>query len=271
MSEEMELQGEKLLKKYFIYLWTYIFSVPWLSKVNRLLFLLSLRGLGILNYETDYFSGEIAWLKKYLSNEKNIIFDVGANVGNYANKILNLSQDAELYAFEPHPKNFIKLKKVDKIFAFNLAIGDQNSKISLYDYGDKDGSAHASLYQEVIEDLHRANSVCHTVDMITLDDFCAEYKVSSIDFLKIDTEGNELKVLMGAQRMLQAGSIKAIQFEFNSMNLISQTTFKDFWDLLKDFNIYRLLPGGRLLEIKSYSSVYCEIYAYQNIIALRRG
>ena len=255
-------------------IWAYVFSLPYFRKLNTLLFHLSLRGLGVLNYKTKYLSGELDWLKKYLSIFKEpVIFDVGANVGNYSNDILKLFPHSKIYAFEPHPQNFVKLEKLvgESASVFKNAVGDKFEQIQLYDYEEKDGSSHASLYREVIEDIHHKESISHTVDVITLDHFCIENNVHSIDLLKIDTEGNELKCLMGARQLLRDGKINAVQFEFNEMNIISHSTFKDFWDLLDNFDFYRLLPGGKLLPIRKYSPVICEIYAYQNIVALKRS
>jgi hypothetical protein len=52
------------------------------------------------------------------------------------------------------------------------------------------------------------------------------------------------------------------------MNIISRVFFKDFFDVLPNYIFYRLLPGGKLLEIKEYSPLNCEIFAFQNIIAI---
>lgn len=262
------------MNEYIYSLYTCIFAKSWLIRFNKLLFNLSLRGLGILNYKTKHQSGELDWLKRYLSGiEAPIVFDIGANIGDYSNDIIKLFPNALIYAFEPHPKNFVKLTSSGKrsLHCFNKAVGNQQEQILLYDYEANDGSAHASLYQEVIEEIHQGQSISYKVDVITLDRFCAEQKIQSIDLLKIDTEGNELKCLIGAKQLLEDGKISAIQFEFNEMNIISRCTFKDFWELLYDFHLYRLLPGGHLLEIKKYSPVFCEIYAYQNLIALKRS
>ena len=92
--------------------------------------------------------------------------------------------------------------------------------------------------------------------------------VQVIDLLKIDTEGNEFNVLLGCKEFLKNRQVKAIHFEFNEMNIVSKVSFKDFWDLLSDYNFYRILPGGGLLPIKNYSPIMCEIYAFQNIVAI---
>src|SRR6185436_3522307 len=87
-----------------------------------------------------------------------------------------------------------------------------------------------------------------------------------VDFLKIDTEGNELKVLKGAQSLLQKNAIRAIQFEFNEMNVVSRVFLRDFYDILAGYTFYRLLPDG-LLPLGRYSARN-EIFAFQNIFAV---
>ena len=266
---------KKSALKWLYKFWAYAFSKPQFLRLNKLLLGLSLRGLGILN--TSKLSGEKEWLKKYLRTIKTnpIVFDIGANIGNYLNDVLTIVPSADIYAFEPHPKNFKNLIKLaekleNNVKCFNNALGSEKKQIKLYDYENKDGSSHASLYKEVIEDIRSCKTVNYDVEMITLDEFCLNNKIDVIHLLKIDIEGNELQCLKGAKQLLSEGKIKAIQFEFNEMNIFSRTTFKDFWDLLDGFDFYRLLPGGRLLPIKKYSPLQCEIYAYQNIVAIKK-
>jgi len=70
------------------------------------------------------------------------------------------------------------------------------------------------------------------------------------------------------EKYLSEKKIKAIHFEFNEMNIISKISFKNFWDLLIGFEFYRMLPGGNLIRLKKYSPLSCEIYAFQNIVAI---
>lgn len=239
------------------------------SLLNKFLFMLSLRGLGILNFQGKE-TGETWFIKKYVASDENIVvFDVGANVGNFSREIKRYCRNAKIFAFEPHPFNFRKLLNVGGIHQYNLALGSREIDLDLFDYnGELDGSTHASLYKDVIESIHHAESTPHKVKCIRMDDFCDKSGVDVIHFLKIDTEGNEYDVLLGAKRMIDENRIKVIQIEFNEMNVVSRVFMRDFFNLLDKYNLYRLLPTG-LLPL-NYSPLGCEIFAYQNIIAISR-
>jgi FkbM family methyltransferase len=256
-----------------IILWAYrtVFARRIFYSLNKLLYRISLSGMGVLNFENDAASGEGHFLKTLLKGRSGcVVFDVGANVGNYSRMIFEASPQARVYAFEPHPKTFSVLSTAMREFDFspvNAAAGEKEGEFSLFDYESGDGSSHASLYKDVIENIHKAKSVEHTVKVIELDAFARNNNIEKIDLLKIDTEGNELSVLKSILGHIRAGKVGAIHFEFNEMNVSSRTFFRDFWELLPNYDFYRLLPKG-MARIESYSPVYCEIFAYQNIVAI---
>ena len=72
-------------------LYALLFAKPLFSKMNKFLYNLSIRGLGILNYKTKKLRGESYWLKSYLSNLSSpFTVDVGANIGAYTLVFANL-------------------------------------------------------------------------------------------------------------------------------------------------------------------------------------
>lgn len=239
------------------------------------MYLLSLNGLGILNYENDRISGEYSFLTKstkYLGLN-SVVFDIGANVGNYSNLIKELNPKIRVYAFEPHPITFNTLKKNAQIhdyYAFNLGCGKEKSKLQMYDYADNDGSSHASLFKDVIENIHQGDSIEHIVDVIELDDFLIEQNIERIDLIKIDVEGNEYNVIKGLHQSIKNGIVDIIHFEFNEMNVMSRTFFKDFYEILCDYQFFRMLPDG-LVPLGEYNPLFCEIYAFQNIVAIHKN
>jgi FkbM family methyltransferase len=234
-----------------------------------------LASLGILNYKTSKVSGEQAFIEKIMPNKKGAVIDVGANIGDYISELVKINKNVKIYAFEPHPLTFLKLRKntesYSNVFIYNKGASSQCGLLNLYDYASNDGSEHASLFRDVISEIHGAQSVTsHEVELIDLDGFIESNNILEVSLLKIDTEGNELEVLRGCTRSISMGKIKAIHFEFNEMNVASRVFFKDFWSALSEYDFYRLLPN-EMVKIKKYDPLFCEIYAYQNIVAIYKN
>lgn len=243
--------------------------------MNRFLVRLGLGGLGVLNHKSSAVSGEKYFLGSYLNGKSGVVIDVGANEGAYTLEVLASARGVKVFAFEPHPLTFEKLRGVvgshPEVSPINKGMSSAPGAVQLYDYCDRDGSSHASLYQDVITDLHGAGSaVAHRVAVTTLDEFVVSAAIDRVLLLKIDTEGNEYEVLKGGLHTIAQGKVEAIHFEFNEMNVSSRAFFRDFWNLLEGYRFYRLLPTG-MLEIKAYNPLNCEVFAYQNIVAILEG
>lgn len=246
-------------------------------KLNRFLYHLGLRGMGVLNYQSAISSGEYAFmvgLKKMYMRSNLIVFDVGANKGDYSIAIKNEFPLAHIYAFEPHPKTFNELVSASNMYgfkAYNYGLGDKAEQLLLYDHksDEMQGTQHASIYLEVIEGFHKGNAQQFMVGINTLDKFIEYNKINKIDLLKVDTEGNELNVLKGAEVALRSNIIDIIHFEFNGLNVISRVFMKDFFDILNNYKFYRMLSDG-LIPLE-YDYLTCEIFAFQNIIAIRNS
>jgi FkbM family methyltransferase len=203
-----------------------------------------------------------------------IVLDIGAHSGTYSNKVKSLSPSAEIYAFEPHPRSFERLQSEALRWgytAINLGCGAKAGYVDLFDYADNDqGSQHASLYRDVIQTIHNASSSARQIQITSLDSFVEQKGIRRVNLLKIDTEGNELNVLVGARKSIESQLIDIIHFEFNEMNAVSHVFFRDFYMLLPQYEFHRMLPDG-LVPLGSYSPLLCEIFAYQNIVAIRQG
>jgi FkbM family methyltransferase len=134
---------------------------------------------------------------------------------------------------------------------YNFGFGNTNAKATLFSNIDESGLA--SVYKRRL-DHHNINmNKKETIKLKTIDSFCKKQNILRIHFLKLDVEGNEMKVLEGAGKMLDSNAIDFIQFEFGGCNIDSRTYFQDFYYMLKDkYKIYRVLKKG-LFEIKRYS------------------
>ncbi len=250
-------------------------------KVNLHLYKISLRGIGILNSEGGEITGEDNLLKNLSETYKiKTVFDVGANDGGYSKTLRESFPNATIYAFEPQPESFKRLSKVSiannlKIYKLGLGKVEETSKI--WDFADDAKLKHtqptstlASIYKDVIEQYHGQKSMSFDIKITTLDKFTKQNRILSIDFIKIDTEGNEYNVLLGAKELISGNKIKVIQFEFNEMNVYSKTFFKDFYDLLPNYEFFRLMPDG-IIALGPYRPLNYEIFAFQNILAVNKN
>ena len=250
----------------------WIISVAHLLRANLLY--AAYEDMGVLKFQNDQVSGEhhllTSVLPKYLGAGAPVLFDVGANRGNYARSLRSAFPQAKIYAFEPEPENFADLQASvakDDVICINAGFDAEAGQAKIYDYADKKATEHASLYKDVLVQLHGASNVRETaMEMMTVDGYCAANNIGTIDFLKIDTEGNELRVLQGAKKMLAHQNIHLIQFEFNEMNIVSRSFLRDFYDILPGFEFYRL-HSNHLVPLYEYSS-WNEIFKFQNIFAV---
>ena len=206
-----------------------------------------------------------------------IVFDVGANRGEYSLRVSALLPAARIYAFEPsRPTYQILRQEVDaadralSISAHNIGLSNADGTLDLYTYTVDGGEA--SILSSIVLRLPTQEArieACRKdeIDVKTIDGFCKENGITTIDLLKIDVEGNELAVLQGAAEMIGSHRIGMIQFEFGPCNIYSRTYLYDFWSMLSgSYHIYRIIPQGIVL-IESYREQH-EVFLTSNYLAV---
>jgi FkbM family methyltransferase len=208
-------------------------------------------------------------LKLLKDKSVKVIFDVGANEGHYTAELLKYYKNSSYYLFEPSALNCIKLKKkfakLPNVHIVSKALSDENGTGLLYT--DKSGSGLASLYKRRLEHFDIYLNHEEKIDLIRLDSFYTERR--TIDYLKLDVEGSEMKVLIGSGEVIK--KIKLIQFEIGSQNIDSKTFFQDFWYFFKDnnFDLFRISPAGPK-KIDKYRE-NDEHFRMSNYIALNKS
>lgn len=262
------------MKQAIFGLYRFLFARKVTYKLNKFLLFCCLKGMGMLNHENDEVSGERSFLAMVAAHLKlTTVFDVGGHKGEYAQMIREVYPDARICSFEPHPITFKTLEQMAHTYQFhcyNFGLGDTERNLELFDYAQQDGSPFASIHRAALENEPELSINRYSIQIKTLDGFVSENRIDSIDLLKIDTEGNEYAVLVGGKKTFNDEKIKIIQFEFNEMNVHSRVFFKDFYDMLSiKYNIYRLLPK-ELLPLPRYTAMQCELFVYQNIVAIRK-
>jgi FkbM family methyltransferase len=260
-----------VVKKYVKrYLFGLIATTPF-QPLFRILHRLSTWGMNIGLGGGVEDSGEGMSLVKFSQtlepNQTPIIFDIGANQGQFAQVVLRLfGQRVDLYCFEPSVNTFNILKKTlsqfSSVHLYNFGMGNQDAEVTLY--LDQPGSGCASVYDRQMPSS--VMTLTESIRLKTLDQFCAEKQIEQIHYLKLDVEGHELSVLQGATKLLATDAIDWIQFEFGGCNIDSRTYLRDFFDLLSNqYHIYRILRDG-FAPLDRYHETL-EIFTTTNFIA----
>lgn len=136
-------------------------------------------------------------------NDKNVVVDVGANIGNHSIYLGSFIAD-HLIAIEPNPDVFATLRR-------NLSTNIDNYTLCEYAVGEKEGSGSIEVPTNMGENIGAAKidlkNSKGTIKISTLDSTLSSWKKDvsfsiSVPLIKIDVEGMELQVLKGAKKTI---------------------------------------------------------------------
>ena len=247
-------------------------ALPLLQRPFQLLYRISLVGMNYGGAGSSLSAGDELALERVARRcsvaSPAVIFDVGANVGSYTKQALEICGDgAVVYAFEPGGAAFARLQKLfgthPRVHLLNAGIGAAQGTATLW--SDAPGSVLASTYAGPLG----SQATGEAIEIVTLDDVCEARGITHIDLLKLDLEGGELDALRGAVRLIEAGAIDLIQFEFGQPSLGARTYFVDIFQRLHPrYEIYRVLPHG-LQRLSQYHETL-EVFMSTNYLAISR-
>jgi FkbM family methyltransferase len=125
-----------------------------------------------------------------------VVFDIGGNIGITAIYLASLFPDALIYSFEPLKENFEILKlnvsQFKNVKVFNIGLGAENGSFKVYLSDDNENFGGVTFYSEVEGSLSESFSECEVKNINVVVD---ELGISSVDLIKIDTEGAEYDIL----------------------------------------------------------------------------
>lgn len=203
-----------------------------------------------------------------------IVMDVGANHGQFMKMALREMPTAatQIHCFEPGARAFEELRRNadgdPRVRLNRVALGSAPGTATLH--YEEQGSGLASLTRRDLEHFGIHFGLSEPVEVTTVDAYCDLNGIDRIHLLKLDVEGHELEVLHGARRMLGAGGVDALTFEFGGCNIDTRTFFRDFWKLLgaHGMTIHRITPSGFWSVIDRYEEAH-EQFRTTNFVALR--
>lgn len=195
----------------------------------------------------------------------NLVFDIGANVGQFGNELRLYDYQGEILSFEPQSGAYQQLRVA--------AAADAKWQVYNYAFGEVPGTTTINLSQNshsssllpmLAAHLESAPESAYIgkeeIEVRTLNDFWQEHSTAYRNrtiMLKIDVQGFEKYVLAGATSFLPRVSL--IQLEMSLVELYNdEMLYQDMMAYLKSFGFGQLLslmPGhsnpktGRLLQV----------------------
>jgi FkbM family methyltransferase len=184
-------------------------------------------------------------------NEVATVLDVGANQGQYASRIRAAGFDGRMLSFEPGMKAFLMLKRNSRSdrrwSCYNVAIGRAETEAVLNVSANSVSSSILSLEAGHVAAAPESRKVAEDrVQVRTLDSILSPTNGYAPYWLKIDTQGYEQEVLLGATSVLE--QTRLVQLEVSLRPLyVGQASYPEILELLSrsNFIVVDLIPGFR--------------------------
>lgn len=134
--------------------------------------------------------------------KSKVILDIGANIGTTMLFFARLNPKAQIIAFEPHPRTYLRAKEnlelndFKNINLLNLGVGIKEEVLRLYEVNDRNPGMNRIIRTN--KDIPYLN-----IDVDALDRVFADMINEKIDFIKIDIEGHEYYALKGGEGVLK--------------------------------------------------------------------
>jgi len=201
-------------------------------------------------------NGEFNILKKFLlSNiDDKIFFDIGCNVGEFTKYLLDNNYNDKIYLFDAINSLDKSIVENDKVKFSKILFWDKHERLKFNVNKNEKNSGHNSIF-----DMNKIGYTAHNdkleVNSSTLDYFIQENNIKKVDYLKIDTEGSEYRILKGASNNLKKKIFKFIHLEYGHAAMADRVYIKDIYDLLcpLGMNMYAITPNGlRKLDYSPY-------------------
>jgi len=203
-----------------------------------------------LLFWNGYKNFEYSEIFEKLSKNINTFLDIGSNIGHYSLIAAKSNPNIKIFAFEPAigPKHFLK-KNIqlnnfeNNIKAVDLALSNQTGKIDFYEV---ESLKYKNLKYNLAGEgnagtkITSRNFIKNTVNATTLEAYATNEKLTSIDLIKIDTEGTEIDILNSGKIIIKKHQpIVICETLYNTI----ESELDDFFKTL-DYLFFNHTPEG---------------------------
>ena len=182
----------------------------------------------------------VDWINSNFKSLNNPVFyDIGANIGAYSLVAsMFVKKQIKVYAFEPSFINYFQLNKniilnncQNCIVPLNIALSDL-SELGNFNYSSLDTGSAAHAFGEAIGETGEQfqPSLTSLMHSYRLDDLINTFNFEIPNFIKIDVDGIEMKILEGAKDTLNNDTLKSLVVE-----IVYEKDADEFIKFLKEF------------------------------------
>ncbi len=165
---------------------------------------------------TNKEKATIEWIDSF--EDGSVFWDIGANVGVFSLYAAKTKKRLNILAFEPSASNFavfvknIELNEADNIITpMLIALSSKTQLDYLHMQTNEPGNTGAQFGQKAPTKGFKQGILGYSAD-----DFVAQFKTPIPNYIKIDVDGLEKEILLGAEKILKNKNVKSIAIELTA-------------------------------------------------------
>jgi FkbM family methyltransferase len=170
-----------------------------------------------------FFTGDLdpklTLIARRLLRKGDTVFDIGANIGVMTLQFSDhVGELGSVHSFEPNPdvmrllKSAVARKAAANVLLNEIAFGRKTDVLTL---SAPEGNVGAG---SLVRGSEWKDAKVYRVSVTTLDEYVVQRGIKNIDLIKVDVEGGERDVFVGARHVLENIPPRAILFEDNDRN-----------------------------------------------------
>jgi len=199
-------------------------------------------------------------IRKILKNKKNpVVIDIGCNVGEFSEIVFDINSNSVIHAFDLHSSLAPILNKKFAKFKFNFSQTAVSNYVGVGTFESKNKNDRKAFLSR--------DKLSKSVKINKLDNLLQKFSYSSIALIKIDTEGNDYKVLLGAEKLLMITDV--VIFEVMYKLIENGNLPQDAINFLRKLNFIYYYRSTKYFGLVEINEIQPHEIMTQNIVASR--